>query len=77
LCGNRIPESARLVHLVDVYDALRSTRPYKNGFSHSRAVQIISHGDGRTLPQHFEPRLIQAFQKIHAEFEAIYESYGN
>jgi putative two-component system response regulator len=77
LRANAIPESARLVHLVDVYDALRSTRPYKNGFTHLRAVEIISRGDGRTLPHHFEPRLVEAFQKIHAEFEAIYETYGN
>ena len=77
LRGDQISESARLVHLVDVYDALRSTRPYKNGFTHARAVEVISRGDGRTLPQHFEPRLVQAFQKIHAEFEAIFETYGN
>jgi hypothetical protein len=29
------------------------------------------------LPQHFEPSLIHAFQIIHPEFEAIYETYGN
>jgi putative two-component system response regulator len=63
--------------LVDIYDALRSIRPYKNGFTHSEAAEIIIRGDGRTLPQHFEPALVQAFQKIHAEFEAIFETYGN
>ena len=77
LRGTQIPESARLVHLVDVYDALRSTRPYKNGFTHARAVEIITRGDGRTLPQHFEPVLVHGFQGVHAEFEAIYETYGN
>jgi putative two-component system response regulator len=77
LRGDQIPQSARLVHLVDVYDALRSTRPYKNGFDHQRALEIITRGDGRTLPQHFEPSLVHAFQNVHAEFEAIYETYGN
>ncbi len=77
LRGTQIAAPARLVHLVDVYDALRSTRPYKNGFTHARAAEIITRGDGRTLPQHFEPTLVSAFQKIHAEFEAIYETYGN
>jgi putative two-component system response regulator len=77
LRGNQIPRSAHLVHLVDIYDALRSTRPYKNGFTHSEAAEIIIRGDGRTLPQHFEPSLVQAFQGIHAEFEAIFETYGN
>src|SRR5437588_6595371 len=46
LRGSFISESARLVHLVDVYDALRSTRPYKNGFTHCRATEIITRGDG-------------------------------
>jgi len=77
LRGNQIPRSAHLVHLVDIYDALRSTRPYKNGFTHSEAAEIIIRGDGRTLPQHFEPSLVQAFQGIHEEFEAIFETYGN
>jgi putative two-component system response regulator len=77
LRGDKIPRSAHLVHLVDIYDALRSTRPYKNGFSHSETAEIIIRGDGRTLPQHFEPTLVRAFQKIHAEFEAIFETYGN
>jgi len=77
LCGDQIPQAAHLVHVVDVYDALRSTRPYKTGFTHLEAVEIMTRGDGRTLPQHFEPRLIHSFQKIHTEFEAIYETYGN
>lgn len=77
LRGDKIPRAAHLVHLVDIYDALRSTRPYKNGFTHSEAAEIIIRGDGRTLPQHFEPSLVKAFQNIHAEFEAIFETYGN
>ena len=77
LRGDQIPQAAHLVHLVDIYDALRSTRPYKTGFTHREATEIITRGDGRTLPQHFEPRLVEAFHKIHAEFEAIFEAYGN
>jgi putative two-component system response regulator len=77
LRGDQIPQTAHLVHLVDIYDALRSTRPYKTGFTHQEAAEIITRGDGRTLPQHFEPSLIHAFQMIHPEFEAIYETYGN
>jgi putative two-component system response regulator len=77
LRGDQISQAAHLVHVVDVYDALRSTRPYKTGFTHAEAVEIMTRGDGRTLPQHFEPRLIHSFQKTHTEFEAIYETYGN
>lgn len=77
LRGDAIAEPARLVHLVDVYDALRSTRPYKSGFTHSEALEIMTRGDGRTLPQHFDPQLVEAFKAVHLEFKAIYETYGN
>ena len=41
LRGTQIPEPARLVHLVDVYDALRSTRPYRKGLATDRIRNIM------------------------------------
>jgi putative two-component system response regulator len=58
LAGEAIPLPARLVALVDVYDALRSRRPYKEPFSHEKAVEIIVGESGR----HFDPFLIGIFQ---------------
>lgn len=71
--GKDIPIQARIVSLVDVYDALRSKRHYKEPFSHEKSCKIILEGDGRVMPHHFDPELLEAFRKIHGEFEKIFE----
>jgi putative two-component system response regulator len=73
LIGEKIPLSARITSLCDVYDALRSQRPYKKSFSHQEAFSIIVHGDGRTKPEHFDPLILDVFIKHHFEFNEIFE----
>jgi response regulator RpfG family c-di-GMP phosphodiesterase len=63
--GEEIPFSARIVALVNTYDSLRCIRAYRKGYSHSAAVKIISIGDERVKPEHFDPRILSAF--IHME----------
>jgi len=70
LSGEAIPLSARIVAIADVYDALRSKRPYKTAFSHQQAVDIILEGRG----VHFDPELIRLFESIHHEFDQIWHS---
>ena len=77
LRGEEIPLSARLLIVADQYDALRSERPYKSAFDHAHARHIILIGDGRTLPQHFDPDVLQAFNDIGPEFEAIHARYAS
>ncbi len=67
-----IPLTGRLMILADQYDALRSTRPYKLPFNHERAVEIICNGDRRTMPQHFDPDILEIFKKHHKTFRDIY-----
>jgi PAS domain S-box-containing protein len=71
--GDEIPLEAQIVSLVDVYDALRDERPYKKAFTHQQAVDIISKGDGRTKPEHFNPKLLKIFLEYEKDIEKIFD----
>jgi putative two-component system response regulator len=72
--GEAIPFPARLMNIADVYDALRSKRPYKPAFTHERAVEVITVGDGRTQPGHFDPQALDAFGRCAERWREIYET---
>lgn len=74
LKGEAIPLTARIMNITDQYDALRSKRPYKPAFDHEKAFKIIVKGDGRTMPEHFDPQVLEAFKECEQKMEAIYES---
>ena len=76
--GDEIPIEARIVALADIYDALRSTRPYKTGFSHDQALNIILEGDDRMDPEgHLDPELKHLFSDHHAGMAEIWERLGD
>ncbi|MGB4598584.1 MAG: response regulator, partial [Trichlorobacter sp.] len=64
LVGEQIPIEARIMNLADQYDALRNPRCYKAAFDHVTSRQILLKGDGRTLPKHFDPMVLQAFRVL-------------
>ena len=74
LKGEVIPISARIMNICDQYDALRSRRPYKNALPHDVAVEIITVGDGRTMPSHFDPEVLLAFRRSADTFREIFET---
>ncbi|MBI2689089.1 MAG: HD domain-containing protein [Acidobacteria bacterium] len=75
LIGDQIPIAGRIVMMSDHYDALRSRRSYKRGIDHEATYRIILEGDGRTLPSHFDPKLLEIFAASHKEFDAVFEQY--
>jgi putative two-component system response regulator len=70
----QIPVAGRIMNIVDQYDALRSSRPYKSSLDHEAAVRIIVEGDGRTLPEHFDPNLRKAFIELAPVFKDVFET---
>ena len=68
LKGEEIPLAARIMALADVYDALRSRRPYKAPFSHEDSIHIVQQGAGA----HFDPALVEAFMETEKALAHIH-----
>jgi len=60
LKGEEIPISARIFAIVDVWDALRSDRPYRNGWSPEKIRQHLIDESGK----HFDPQVVDVFLQI-------------
>ncbi len=60
LKGEQIPLAARLFAVVDVWDALRSDRPYRPGWPNDRVLEHICSLAGT----HFDPKAVELFCKI-------------
>ncbi len=69
LSGRDIPISARIVAVADVYDALRSKRVYKDGFTHEKSVNIIKKESGSS----FDPTIVEIFLDNGKKFNEIFE----
>ena len=63
LRGEQIPMAARIFAVVDVWDALRSDRPYRKAWSAEKARAYISGQSGT----HFDPQVVEAFLRILRE----------
>jgi len=72
LKGNEIPISGQVVAITDIYDALRSRRPYKEPFEVEKSMAIMREIKDST----FAPEVYAAFEKAHNAFEEIINHYA-
>ena len=62
-----IPLPARIVAVADVYEVLRSKRPYKAPLDHDASVRIVGEGSGIQ----FDPYVVKAFLDLADEFRVL------
>ncbi len=72
LSGTDIPLQGRIMAIVDVYDALTSTRPYKKAFPSEDAYRIILGDAGK----HFDPLITDVFGTVHAQIETAKDTFA-
>jgi HD-GYP domain-containing protein (c-di-GMP phosphodiesterase class II) len=64
LAGDAIPFGARILRIVDVFDALTSTRPYRSGKSAEEALLMLADGSGRQFDPHVTRVFIQEVRRL-------------
>jgi HD-GYP domain-containing protein (c-di-GMP phosphodiesterase class II) len=70
LKGQDIPLLARIVAVVDVYDALTSNRSYRQAWSQQEVIQLLV--DGKN--SHFDEQCVEAWIRICDKEPAIYQN---
>ena len=68
LKGDEIPIAGKIVNIVDIYDALRSKRPYKEAFTHADSCAVIER-----LKDRFDPALYKAFKDCADQFKRLFD----
>jgi len=71
LSADQIPESARIVAIADVFDALTIKRPYKEAWPVEKAFSLIIDESGK----HFDPAMVTVFIDIKKEIIQIKEDW--
>lgn len=71
--GEEISISARIVAIVDVFDALIHKRVYKKEMTVEQAIQLMSEQRGK----HFDPRLFDIFIELREDMERIAFDFVN
>lgn len=66
LKGEAIPLGARIISVVDVFDALHTERPYKAALSRSEAVSLLIR---ETDAGYWDPRVVETFLEILRHYE--------
>ena len=69
--------AGRIVALVDAFDALVSERPYKKAYTYDATRKVLTEGDGRVMPEHYDPQLLHLFVENYHLFIDIHKRMKN
>jgi len=67
LVGEDIPMGARILTIVDYYDAVTTERPYHKALTHDSAIGLLKHESGRALDPKLVPRFVEMLPSLIAE----------
>jgi len=73
LAGEDIPLAARIITLVDAYDAITSVRRYSPAKPHDEGLRIIREDSG----SHFDPVIVEAFLRCHEKFREVRDRFAD
>ncbi len=75
LSGDRIPLLARIVHVVDTFDALTSTRSYRRAYSHARALEIMKNDRGTKLDADVLDAFLETLERLPQDYPEQYDRW--
>src|SRR5438128_5547191 len=76
LVGEDIPMGARILTIVDYYDAVTTERPYHKALSHDTAMGLLKHESGRALDPQLVPLFIELLPSLIAQADALAREAG-
>ena len=71
LTATQIPLVARIISVVDFYDATRCDRPYRKGMKREDSLALLQNMSGSS----FDPRVVELFTKHVAEFDKLIDAH--
>ncbi len=63
IAGDEVPIAARLISVIDAYDAMTNDRPYRKAIAHERALAELERGSGTQ----FDPAVVEALRTVLSE----------
>lgn len=72
LKGKQIPLEGRICSICDIYDALRSYRPYRDKLTHENIIQMMQYKGPNGFANKFDPDLLEIFTKIGDQYVHLY-----
>src|SRR5690606_9313619 len=71
LAGEAIPLAARILRLADVFDALTTSRSYRQPLAPEEALELMREDRGA-----FDPLIFQQFEALFPQLAQLAESFG-